>query len=136
MCVSVVPDGSETGKRNFGLARTQRMTRSVEIRETFDQGRRQVGRFMVLWLRRGAGANQRLGVVAGKRSIPKAFSRARAKRLLREAFRLNRWRLKGNDDVLLVARRAILSVKRQDVERELLRLAKRAGVLETESSES
>lgn len=72
----------------------------------------------------------RLGVVASKRSFKKAHDRARAKRLLREAYRLNRFRFRGAYDVVLVARRPILETSRQDVEKELMRLMKKAGLFE------
>jgi len=80
-----------------------------------------------MWVNEGSG---RVGVVAAKRSFRRAVERSRAKRLLREAFRLNRSRLRGDRDVILVARRGILEVSRQDVEKELLKLAAGAGILE------
>jgi ribonuclease P protein component len=81
-----------------------------------------------MWLRRGEGASLRLGVVASRRSFRRAVDRARAKRLLREAYRLNRDRLCGDCDVILVARRDILQAKRQDVEKDLLEAAGKAGI--------
>jgi len=70
-----------------------------------------------------------LGVVAGKRSFRKAVERSRAKRLLRESYRLNRFRFHGKHDVVLVARRAIMKASRKDVDRELLKLAEKNGLL-------
>lgn len=81
-----------------------------------------------MWLRPGEGASLRLGVVASKRTFRRAVDRARAKRLLREAFRLNRGRLDGAYDVVLVARRRILEVKRPAVDRDLMIAAQRAGI--------
>lgn len=113
-----------------GLSRNQRIVRTWMFRETFEQGLRYAGRHMVLWLRRVDGAAMRVGVVAAKKSFRKAAERARAKRLMRESFRLNRWRLgTGSYDVVLVARRSILEVKRQAVDEDLLSLAGRAGIL-------
>jgi len=111
------------------LGRRQRVTRATEFREAFEKGRHVAGRYMVLWLRSGEGADLRLGVVVSKRSLRRAVARSRAKRLLREAYRLNRHRLRGDVDVVLVARQAIAGVKRQDVEKDLLRLAGKAGIL-------
>ena len=60
---------------------------------------------MVFWRRRGAGAALRLGVVAS-RKVGGAVQRARAKRRLRSAYRLNRHRFRGDCDVVLIARAA------------------------------
>jgi ribonuclease P protein component len=82
---------------------------------------------MVLWLRRGEGASLRLGVVAS-RKVGRAFARARAKRRLREVFRLHRHGLSGPFDVVLVARRALLTAPWPAVVEEFMGLAKRAGL--------
>lgn len=113
---------------DLGLQRHQRLRSSRTFREAYDQGNKWVGRRMVLYLRKGEEASLRLGVVAS-RKVGGAVARARAKRLLREAFRLQRHRFSGTQDVVLIARRAILDVKTPEVENELLVLAGRAGLL-------
>jgi ribonuclease P protein component len=92
---------------------------------------------MVMWLRRGEDADLRLGVVVSRRTFRRAVDRNRAKRLLREAFRLNRGRLQGRVDVVLVGRQAILSETFGTIENDLMRLASKArltaaGVQETQ----
>lgn len=67
-----------------------------------------------------------------KRTFHHAVERNRAKRLMREAYRLQRDRLKPGVDILLLGRRAILKAKRQDVEKDLLRVYARTGLLEAE----
>ncbi len=83
---------------------------------------------MVLCLRSGEGAALRLGVVAS-RKVGNAVERARAKRRMREAFRLNRFRFAGELDVILIARRAILDAPWDEVIAELLKLARQAGLM-------
>jgi len=117
-----------TGRLDSRFPRGQRLTESALFRETFDQGVSYPGRYMVLWVRRGQGAALRMGVVASKRTFRRAVDRARAKRVLREAFRLNRRRLRGDVDIVLVARRAVLKVRRQEAEKDLLILGRRAGI--------
>lgn len=112
-----------------GLSRSQRITKSGIFHEAFNNGRSYAGRLMVMRLRSGEDAGLRLGVIAGKRSFRKAVSRARAKRLLREAYRLNRFRFRGGNDIILIARRHILDVSLQTIEKELLALAQKAGIL-------
>ncbi|HOW96528.1 MAG TPA: ribonuclease P protein component [Kiritimatiellia bacterium] len=113
------------------LGRERRLIRSALFREAYDQGRRQFGRCMVLWLRSGEGAALRLGVVTG-RKVGGAVQRNRARRRLREAFRRNRHRFAGTWDVVLVARRAALDASWDDLSAELLSLARKAGLMGSE----
>ncbi len=83
---------------------------------------------MTLWLRRDANSCLRLGVVASRR-IGNAVARNRAKRRLREVFRLNRRLFDTDDDAVLVARHAILKASWPDIAKELLLLACKAGIL-------
>ncbi len=119
--------GPAVGDR--GLSREQRLTHSRHIQDAFDQGLAIAGRLLVLRLRRGPDAALRLGVVVSKRAFRRAVDRARAKRLMREAFRLNRARLAGACDVVLMARPAMRGARRQDVEADLMAAARKAGLL-------
>jgi len=137
MCAASVPDARRLRNNAtlpqpppaVNLPRSSRIDQSAVFREAFDQGVRAVGSFMVVWLRNGNNASLRLGVIASKRTFRRAVDRSRAKRLIREAFRLNRWRLQGRYDVVIVARRRILEVSRPMVEKDLMHLARRLRLL-------
>lgn len=103
------------------------MRKPAEFRDAFNQGRPTVGRYLVLWQRRRRDAERRLGVIASKRTLRKAVDRNRAKRLLREAYRRNRHRFRGNRDVVLIARKPLAHASLAVVEDELLRLARKGG---------
>lgn len=115
---------------DFSLSRSQRLTHSRHLQEAFDQSEVFSGRMLVIRLRRGEGAALRLGVVASRRSFRRAVDRARVKRLMREAFRLNRHRLRGDCDVVLMARTGMLRASRQDVEVELMAVARKARLVD------
>ena len=111
------------------LRRHQRLKSNAEFQETYAQGKSWAARTMVLWLHKAPDASLRLGVVSSSRAVGKAVQRNRARRRLREAWRLNRHRFHGNVDVVLVARRNILTAKWEDINIDLMWLAKRAGIL-------
>ena len=69
-----------------------------------------------------------VGIVTG-RAVGGAVQRNRARRLLREAYRLNKHKLKPNLRMVLVARTAIAGKTFSDVETELLKLFRTAGIL-------
>jgi len=89
------------------------------------------GVLILNWLERPEAAGGRVGVIAGRR-VGSAVVRNRAKRLLRETYRLWQRRLSKPADVVLVARKSIAGKTRREVERDFLRALKRAGLLEEE----
>ena len=98
----------------FVLPKTCRIAKSAEFRLVYSEGKRFNGRFMTLFLRPSPISIHRLGVTASKKGIGKAHERFRAKRLLREAFRLSKVELdelSGKYDWVLNAKRGLLKVK-------------------------
>lgn len=74
------------------------------------------------------GSLPRLGVVTG-RKLGGAIVRSRARRLLRETFRLHQHDLRHPISLVLVARSSIVNKKLPDVERDFLAVLRRAGLL-------
>ena len=119
---------SGEGAPDRRLGRDRRLLHAKGFREAYAQGRRFVGRCMVLWLRQGPGAGLRLGVVSSRR-VGGSVERNRARRRLREAYRRHRHLFRGEVDVELVARQAVVKAPWRDVVADLLGLAERAGLL-------
>ncbi len=122
------PAGAHAASRAT-LPKALRLLKSAEFRQAFDGGPQWPSRTLVLWVRREADARGRVGVVASKRTFRRAVDRNRARRLLREAFRRHRHGLRSDVDLVLLARRRILEARAADVERDLLRVGREAGLL-------
>ncbi|MDO5462661.1 MAG: ribonuclease P protein component [bacterium] len=71
----------------------------------------------------------RVGVIAAKRTFHLAVQRSRARRLMREAFRLERLQLQEGIDIVLLGRRKLLTMSCDEVRKALLQLAARARIL-------
>ena len=119
-------------RARFG--RDCRLTRGDAFREAFDQSEGRRARTFVLWVRRAPDASRRLGVVASKRTFRHAVDRNRARRLLRESFRLHRHLLADGVDLVLVARHRILEGGRTEVDRDLLAALRKEKLLNGEGN--
>ena len=112
--------------------RRERLQRGHQFRHVYEQGRKVHGKLVVLhWLDTAEGERAgrcQVGVVTSRR-VGGAVIRNRARRLLREAYRLNKEKLKPNLQLVLVARTAIQEKKLREVEVELLGLFQSAGLL-------
>lgn len=99
---------------NLSLPKDARLRKPAEFRRVYEQGRRIEGRFMTVFILPNENAVHRIGITASKKAIGKAHDRNRAKRLLREAFRLSKTELSAipdSYDWVLNARRSLLKVK-------------------------
>lgn len=123
-------EGKRLNKKK--LPREARLFDPALFREAFDQDRSYVTKYFVLWLRSGADACKRLGVIASKKSFPLSVSRSRAKRLIREAYRHHRNKLDAKYDCIMVARKSILKAKMQDVADTFIETASQAGLVVNE----
>ncbi len=93
------------------------------------QGRRlHYGCLVANWQELPAGAGSQLGVITG-RKLGNAVVRSRARRLLREAFRLHQHELRLPVAIVLVARASIRDTTFTRVERDLLAALGQAKLL-------
>ena len=118
----LILDGGKT------FPKRERLQRGFQFRHVYEQGRKVEGRLAVVYVLEAAPEERAVGVVTSRR-IGGAVVRNRARRLLREVYRLNKHKLKPNLQIVMVARTAINGKRLQEVETNVLQLLEAAGVI-------
>ena len=116
-----------SGRLRFGPA--ARIKQGRDFARNREQGERLTGGCLIAnWRRLPPDGVSRLGVITGK-GVGNAVARGRARRLLRESFRLHQHDFVRPVDLILVARPSIHGKGFQQVERDFLTTLRRAGLL-------
>ena len=119
---------AETPKR-LRLGRSSRLAQNRDFARVRQNGQRLVlGCLIANWSRLPEGAAPKLGVVTSKK-IGGAVQRNRARRLLRESFRLHQHEFAQPVELVLVARNSIAGKDFAGVEKDFLAALRRASLL-------
>ena len=119
---------AESPKR-LRLSRLSRLAQSRDFSRVRQTGQRLVlGCLIANWNRLPEGVPPKLGVVTSKK-IGGAVERSRARRLLRESFRLHQHELAEPVELVLVARNSIAGKSLAGVEKDFLAVLRRASLL-------
>lgn len=115
--------------RPLRFSRAMRIKQGRVFRRLRQEGRRVVNGCLILnWSPMRADASSRLGVITSGK-LGNAVMRSRARRVLREAFRLHQHDLNQTVDIILVARRSITKKGFAEVESDYLAALRRARLL-------
>ena len=119
--------GAEVPQRRT-LGRAARIKQGRDFAGVRREGQRFAGGCLIANWRQRAGAESRLGVITSGK-IGGAVARNRARRLLRESFRLHQHELVHPLDLVLVARPSIAGKALAEVEKDLLTTLRKTGLL-------
>lgn len=123
------PPSPSPGATSLRLGRASRLAHSRDFARLRQRGERlALGCLVANWNRLPDGSVPKLGVVTSKK-IGGAVARSRARRLLRESFRLHQHELAQPVEIVLVARNSIAGKTFADVEKDFLAALKRGGLV-------
>jgi ribonuclease P protein component len=115
--------------KRLRLGRPSRLAQNRDFTRVRQRGERLVlGCLIANWSKLPDGSAPRLGVVTSKK-IGGAPVRSRARRLLRESFRLHQHEFAQPVEIVLVARNSIAGKKFADVEKDYLAALRRARLV-------
>ena len=120
---------AEGTPERLGLGRAMRIKQSRDFARLRREGQRMANGCLVAnWQRLPEDAHSRLGVITSGR-IGNAVVRSRARRLLREVFRVHQHELAQPVDLVLVARQSLVKKRFETVEKDFLTTLRKAGLL-------
>ena len=123
-----MPNLDEKGKADFSLPRSSRIRQNRDYRRIYRQGKRFSNRAGLLYLVKSRRSDVRIGFVATKK-IGHAFARNRAKRLMKEVYRLHRAELSPNYEAIMLAGSFLTTATYKEAEKAVMALWRKAGIL-------
>lgn len=102
-----------------------------DFRRAYARGKSYTNPALVMYVRKNRAGSCRIGITASKK-IGNAVQRNRARRVIREAFRQVKLPLKGNYDVVFVARTKTVYKKSTEIYNVMLPMLIEAGVVKNE----
>jgi ribonuclease P protein component len=108
-------------KGAFRFTRRERLTHPQDFKRVMKTGRKFYSKNFIVFAKPNEQEFHRLGVVVSK-EVGTAAYRNRIKRVLREFFRLQKHRIKGALDIIVMAKRGCVLGKYVDVKDELGRV--------------
>ena len=108
------------------FSKSDRLLKRDDFRRVYEQGRKLQGRYFTAFVLPSERERPRLGITT-TRKIGNAVERNRARRLLREAFRKNKWLVPRGVDIVINVKRSLAEASYGDLEGDFITFLERAG---------
>ena len=113
---------------DYCLDKARRLTHNNEYRLVYKHGKYEVGRMCVLYRMPVAKQPTRIGFVTGKK-VGCAVERNRARRLMKEVYRLNQHAIREGYHIVIVGRGPLKNATYEKAEKEILYLLRKSKLL-------
>lgn len=114
----------------FNLDKERRIRKNSEYRLVYKHGNYEVGRFCVVYRMPVAKLATRIGFVTGKK-VGGAVERNRARRLMKEVYRLNQHAIREGYAIVVVGRARMASATYDQACKEMMYLFKKSKLLKS-----
>ena len=115
------------GEVSEQFLKTDRILKRDSFRRVYEKGRKIQARYFTAFVLSGSGSQPRLGITA-TRKTGNSVERNRARRLVREAFRRNKWLVPPGVDIVINVKRPLVEAVYQDVEGDFIAFLERMSV--------
>ena len=105
----------------------ERLGKNSEFQKVYKTGKSKANKYLVMVLVERESGPNRYGFSVSKK-VGNSVKRNRARRLMKESFRLTDFRIPEGYDLIFIARNTIVNAKCQDVKKSLESALKRTGV--------
>lgn len=106
--------------------KTDRILKRNVFRRVYEEGRKIQFRYFTAFVLPKQADGTRIGITV-TRKIGNSVERNRARRLVREAFRKNKWLVPNGVDIVINVKRSLVEAGYGDLEAEFIAFLKRAG---------
>jgi ribonuclease P protein component len=114
----------EMGEISQKFPKSNRILKRGDFRRVYDKGRKIQARYFTAFVMLNSGHQARLGITA-TRKIGKAVRRNRARRLMREAFRKNKWLVPPGVDIVVNVKQSLTEASLSDAETDFIAFLER-----------
>jgi len=111
-----------------GVDKSRRIRKNSEYRLVYKYGKYEVSRLCVIYRMPVAKEPTKIGFVTGKK-VGNAVARNRARRLMREVYRLHQHEIREGYHIVLVGRTKLSEVTYAEAEKDILYLLRRSKLL-------
>lgn len=116
-----------SGEASQSFSKADRILKRDDFKRVYEGGRKVHARYFIAFILPNSGDRPRLGITA-TRKIGKSFERNRARRLLREAFRKNKWLVPRGVDIVINVKRPLVEAGYSDLEGDFINFLERLSV--------
>jgi ribonuclease P protein component len=114
------------GERSEKFSKSDRILKRDRFREVYDAGRKIQATYFTAFVLLNKSEKPRIGITV-TRKIGDSVERNRARRLVREAFRKNKWLVPNGVDIVINVKHRLVEASYQEIEGDFITFLKKVG---------